>query len=223
MEVQRSLITAPAPVIFDVGAHVGAVAHTYRQYFPQASIHCFEPFPESFERLVSSREGDPRSYCYQKALASRNGTAFLNANRVSDTNSLLATDERGASYWGTGLYDTLSRVEVETTTADAFCAEWNIPHVDILKLDVQGAELDVLKGAQQLLARQRISIIYSEVILCPTYAGQARLHEYLALLDSHGYDLVNLFNPVNNHRRLLQADFLFADRSRYQTVLPDPS
>ncbi|MET0168053.1 MAG: hypothetical protein ABW318_24070, partial [Vicinamibacterales bacterium] len=46
--VQRELIRADEPLIFDVGAHHGSVARTYRRLFPGALIHCFEPFPDSF-------------------------------------------------------------------------------------------------------------------------------------------------------------------------------
>ena len=43
----RELVTADAPVIFDVGANVGATARRYRALYPRATIHCFEPYPPS--------------------------------------------------------------------------------------------------------------------------------------------------------------------------------
>ena len=67
-----------------------------------------------------------------------------------------------------------------------------------MKLDVQGAEFAVLQGAQEVLSRQRVSLIYTEIILCPTHEQQHKLHEYLAFLDAHGYELLDFYNPVRH-------------------------
>jgi len=103
--------------------------------------------------------------------------------------------------------------EVSITTVDIFCLEVGISHIDILKMDVQGAEFSVLVGAKDMLANQRISLIYTELIMCPTYEGQHKLHEYLSFLDSFGYDFFDFFNPVNSHNQLIQADLLFVSSS----------
>jgi hypothetical protein len=50
-EVQQELIGKTNPVIFDVGAHLGLVTKLYRELFPSALIHSFEPSPESFQKL----------------------------------------------------------------------------------------------------------------------------------------------------------------------------
>ena len=211
--VQRELIGAHEPVILDVGAYVGLVAQRYRRQFPRATIHCFEPFLPSFEQLQARLDGDSRSFCHHLALAEREGTAALHANRASATNSLLTTDGRGADFWGSGLLETTSEVEVRTTTLDAFYHEADLSHIDILKLDVQGAEFAVLQGAREVLSRQRVSLIYTELILCPTYERQHGLHEYLAFFDALGYSLLDFYNPVRRRHRLIQADAIFLSAS----------
>ena len=107
------------------------------------------------------------------------------------------------------MLDTTSQIEVRTTTIDTFCTETRISNIDILKMDVQGAEFSVLEGAHDMLASQKISLIYTELIMCPTYKGQHSLHEYLSFLASFGYDFLDFFNPVRNHNQLIQADVLF--------------
>ena len=211
--VQSNLIATKEPVIFDVGAHLGEVAKTYRTRFPVASIHCFEPSPQSFQELRRRAERDLRTSCHQIALSDRKGKALLNENASSATNSLLTTDSRGSSFWGEGLLETTARTEVPTTTLDTFCGENRIPHIDILKLDVQAAEFSVLVGAADMLASQRISLVYCELIMCPTYYDQHKLHEYLALLDSRGYELLDFFNPVRRGSQLLQTDVIFLSTS----------
>ena len=211
--VRAKLMKFSEPVIFDIGAHIGGVAKIYRKWFPLASIYCFEPFQQSFQILSKSVEDDHCTFCYQIAVSEKKGTAHLNANLSSATNSLLTTDERGASFWGRGLLDTTSQFEVSTTTVDIFCLEAGISHIDILKMDVQGAEFSVLVGAKDMLTNQRISIIYTELIMCPTYKGQHKLHEYLSFLDSFGYEFLDFFNPVRRHSQLIQTDIVFLSSS----------
>jgi hypothetical protein len=98
---------------------------------------------------------------------------------------------------------------VNTTTVDAFCLESGIPNIDISKMDAQGAEYSILEGARHMLANQKISLIYTEFILGPTYKGQRKLHGYLSFLDSYGYNLLNFFNPVSRHNQLIQIDAVF--------------
>lgn len=206
--VQRRLVGSTAGTILDVGAHVGETARRYRALFPSAQIHCFEPFPQSFVALRTALAGDSGVQVHSVALGSSPGNAVLHVNRSSATNSLLASDTRAASYWGSGLLDTDTTVEVSVTTIDRFCAERSLDHVDILKLDVQGGEYDVLKGASALLAAQRIDLVYMEMITAPTYVGQHDLHDYLGLFRSHGYALFDFYNPVRKNGRLLQTDNL---------------
>jgi len=205
---QRRLVRSTAPTILDVGAHIGQTAQRYRALFPSAQIHCFEPFPQSLAALRAALAGDSGVQTHAVALGSSPGKASLYVNRSSATNSLLASDTRAAFYWGSGLLDTDTTVDVTVNTIDRFCAERSLEHVDILKLDVQGAEYDVLKGASAFLAAQRIDLVYMEMITAPTYVGQHDLHEYLALFRSFGYVLFDFYNPVRNNGRLLQTDNL---------------
>ena len=208
---QRRLVRSTAPTILDVGAHVGQTAQRYRALFPSAQIHCFEPFPQSFAALRATLAGDSGVQTHAVALGSSPGKAALHVNRSSATNSLLASDTRAASYWGSGLLDTDATVDVTVTTIDRFCAERSLEHVDILKLDVQGAEYDVLKGASALLAAQHIDLVYMEMITAPTYVGQHDLHEYLALFRSLRLRVVR-FLQSGPQERAAAADRQLAGR-----------
>ena len=211
--LQKELIRNRAPVIFDVGANIGGITKIYRNLFPHALIHCFEPFPPIYQTLKKNMEEDALIFCHELALSDESGSAFLNVNLRPDTNSLLATDKKGALFFGEGKLDTISQIKVNTTTIDTFCIETDIPHIDILKLDVQGAEYLTLMGARNMLKNHRISLIFTELILSPTYQGQRKIHEYLSLLDSFGYNFIDFFNQVRNQNRLIQADVLFINSS----------
>ena len=207
--VQRKLIMESKPIIFDIGAHIGETARIYRKYFPFARIHCFEPSPQSARELQFNLKDDKRSYCHAVAVSETQGISRLNINQSAATNSLLASKTGAASYWGEGLLDTVSHVEVATTTVDSFCLDHGITHLDILKMDVQGGEFSILSGAKEILSRQNISLIYTEIILCPTYEDQHKLHEYLAFLDSFGYAFLDFYHPVWHKYQLIQCDMIF--------------
>jgi hypothetical protein len=108
--------------------------------------------------------------------------------------------------------DTNSVVEVESTTIDCFCTENHIRTIDILKMDIQGAELRALEGADETLSRQAISLIYLEIIIGETYTGQPKFLEYIQRLDSYGYELFDLYNPERRYMRLIQTDAIFISK-----------
>ena len=211
---------ADTPMIFDVGAHTGSVASVYRNRFPNAVLHCFEPSPDSFSALSSNTSEDETTFCHQTALSDSDGSSIFNSNSDSSTNSLLSTDTRGASYWGAGLLEKKSEIEVKTSTLDRFCDAHGISHIDILKMDTQGAEYAVLSGATEMLSAQKIHIIYTELIICPTYVGQHKLHEYLSLLDSFGYEPLDFFDQIRRRRQLVQADVIFLS-SKFKDEVKD--
>ncbi len=104
-----------------------------------------------------------------------------------------------------------STIEVELTTLGTFCRETSVSRIDLLKLDVQGYELNVLKGARELLAGRRIGCLVLEVTFIPLYENQATLHELTALLSDHQYDLMGFYNFAHSaHHRLLWCEPMFS-------------
>ena len=210
MMLQKSLIKEKEPVVFDVGAFIGSVTKRYRELFPFASIYSFEPFPESFEKLKNNTAKDSsNTSIHNLAISDKQGVAAFNANTFAPTNSLLPTDSNSDVYWGEGVLNTENQVEVNTTTIDNFCSENSIPKIDILKLDVQGAEFSALMGAKEMLSKQSISLVYLEIITAPTYQGQHKLHEYFNLFASFGYEFFDFYDPARKNTQLIQADMIF--------------
>jgi len=210
---KKELIEIDNPVIFDVGAHVGTVTKIYRRFFPMATIYSFEPFSSSFEELFNAVNGDSRIFCHNIALSKNSGKAVLNANIFSQTNSLLETDSRATINWKRDMFETVSQEEVDTTTIDEFCKQNGISNIDLLKIDVQGLEYSVFEGAAEMLSSQRISIIYFEIIVVPTYKEQPLLKDYFSLLDSFGYEFVNSYNPKIVRSQLVEMNVLFVSSS----------
>ena len=210
-ELKRLSAHIAEPVIFDVGAHRGYITTRFRKLIPSCTVYAFEPFPESFERLAERNTTDARVCCYQHGLADHNGEIELNANASPATNSILATDESATETWGSGLLDTRSTVSVEVKTLDSVVESLGVPRIDILKLDVQGAEPLVMAGAAELCRSRKIGLIYTEVITQPTYRGQKRFDHALGVFYDLGFDLHNIYNLNSTETGTLrQVDVIFA-------------
>ena len=151
--MQRLLMGIKEPVIFDVGAHHGRISRAFRKLFPTSTIYAFEPFKESFEQLKANTATDPRIHAFNFGLSDREGTQSFHSNLNSETNSLLSTDKSGSQTWGPGLLETQAVVQTQFKTIDSMMEAMQIPGIDILKLDVQGAEHLVIGGALETCSR----------------------------------------------------------------------
>lgn len=199
-----------AKVVFDLGAHIGSTVLRYRALFPHATIYAFEPFPESFVQLSGMTKRDRALKAIDMAVSDREGAAALHTYRHEQANSLLPITDEGARHFGAALFGKNQVLEVQTTTLDAFCQTEGVQIIDVLKLDVQGAELAVFVGARRMLAERRVAMIYTETEFAEVYEGQATFYgirEYLAGL---GYEMFNLYNLYRGRSgRLVAADALF--------------
>jgi FkbM family methyltransferase len=210
---QKLLEKCSHPTIFDVGAYVGDITKLYRRKFPSARIYSFEPTPEIFVKLQENTRSDKFIYTYKLAISENNEISKFHINKFSPTNSLLKSDSRGNYYWGTGILDTAREIDVQSIKLDDFCASYGIDRIDLLKLDIQGAELKALRGAEGLLKNHSIALIYSEVIMMPTYQGQTLFHELAFYLYGLNYELFNIYNRVSNREQLIEIDVIFISKT----------
>jgi FkbM family methyltransferase len=137
-------ILEPGMTFIDVGAHVGYYTlMAAKQVAPTGRVFSFEPEPSNYDILIGNIHLNEYSNVktVNKAVSSRIGTTTL---------FLTALDNGRHSTYRHGLPESGS-VEIETTTVDAFLEAEGWPEVDLVKIDVEGAEMDVLDGMGQLL------------------------------------------------------------------------
>ena len=182
----------PLKTIFDVGANEGQTARSFLEEFPAATIYSFEPFPAAFEKLKQISAG-PRLVPANLALGETTATRKLFLTKYSPTNSLLPVDAQAEKFLA-GCVESAGETVINMTTLDAFCAQHKISRIDLLKLDTQGYELNVLRGAASLLASKSIKTIFTEVNFVPLYERQAYFHEIYQKLWEAGYRLVSLYD-----------------------------
>jgi FkbM family methyltransferase len=182
---QLKLIKDPH-VIFDIGANVGQTAMRYRAIFPNARVFSFEPVPETYKKLQMSFADDKLVETIQVAVSNECSTVPMYIQTGSEQNSLL----RPSGDW----IKTKETITVPTTTVDTFCAERGIDQVDIVKVDVEGSELAVFRGAEEMFRRNAIRNVFVEVYFNPLYSGMPLFSDLDAALKDKGFKLYGLYS-----------------------------
>jgi FkbM family methyltransferase len=191
-------------VIFDIGANIGTWTLLAKALYPQAEIHAFEPLPAHAKHFQFSLRGIERVELHQAGLGAANGNAILHVTDFSDASSVLKMSEAGRSQWN---LSEVQEIALELWRLDDFVARYRLPQPDLMKIDVQGFELEVLKGAPSVLAKTRAVI--TEVSFHEFYRGQCRFDQLVSFLAEDGL-FVSAFGartPVGN--QLVQSDVLF--------------
>ena len=159
VDVKRlaDLLGLPLACVFDVGANDGDTAVKAFADFPELPVTSFEPHPETYARL-RERIGAKNGFtAVHAALGAEAGTVDLIEYGDDKTNSLTPNAQFAARFG-----QERGRVKVECLTLDDYCARVGVEQIGLLKIDTEGFDLEVLKGAQQLLGRRAISFVYVE-------------------------------------------------------------
>ncbi|HWP00116.1 MAG TPA: FkbM family methyltransferase [Methylococcus sp.] len=200
----------PIRTVIDCGANQGQFGRYISRLFPEAALYCFEPLNEPYAALsawAATQKGRVR--CFNVALGDREGEAVMHHHlEHSPSSSLLAaTDHEVALFPQTARQ---SEVVVSVTTLDTVLADFmdGMAQDILLKLDVQGYEDRVLRGATRLLGKVQACLL--EVSVDPLYRGQASFKDLLMLLDASGLEYAgNLDQAYGEDGRVMWLDALF--------------
>lgn len=185
----------PHPVILDVGANRGQYATLARSIFPAAKIYSFEPSPSAFRQLEALAPSLTIT-AIPAAVGATDGSITL-FDFTSAPGSECATVMPGMLEEIYGLPSTATVVDL--TTLDSFLANAGLSHIDLLKIDVEGFELEVLQGAKNALGRGQIDHI------------QLEFNEMNALSRTFVRDFKALLPNYNLYRLLWNGDLLDLD------------
>ncbi len=174
--------------VVDVGASAGYFGDAVRRQGYRGRIASFEPLAEAFARLEQRAQDDPLWEAHRLALSDRDGEADLQVAGNSWSSSLLEMADRHVASAPASAVVRTERVPL--ARLDAVWDELRRDDRAYLKLDVQGAELDVLRGAEQAL--RDVEVVEAELSVVELYAGQPLLHDVVAFLEPRGFALVQL-------------------------------
>ncbi|HEY9003103.1 MAG TPA: FkbM family methyltransferase [Mucilaginibacter sp.] len=194
--------TAIKPVFFDVGANVGEYSLVLREYFPNAEIYSFEPVKNTFEKLAENTVNSHINL-HNIGFSDKVGTGEI-FNTVNSDNTEVASVYKDVFSGVFHDHNELVPMEFQMDTIDNFCRLNNITNIDFLKIDVEGHELSVLKGAENMLLNGQIKIIQFEINTHNVYSRVFLNDFYQILSDFEFYrilpdELIKIgpYNPQN--------------------------
>jgi FkbM family methyltransferase len=207
-------------LVVDVGANVGEFSELALREFGATKLIAVEPTPEIYAALTEKFKSDPRLEGLNACLGAFTGSLDFLVHADTKTSSLFPRESRRRYFAADD--QVVAHTSVPITTLDALCAERGITNVALLKMDTQGGEFDILRGARNLLQSQSIDIVYTEFFITSHYAGAPLLPDIWALLDKHDYALYDLFKgPYGADGQLRFGDAVFVSRKFREAAL-DP-
>jgi FkbM family methyltransferase len=167
-------------VLIDVGANHGAYARHLRNLAPTARVIAFEPHPLTFAYLQNAMSDMASVQLIDKAVGSEAGRRTLYDFRTSDGSTQASLSEGAV-----GLYSAdIVAHAVDCTTVDDFMAEAGIDRIDFLKIDTEGHDLGVIRGAERALRDRKIRMIQFEFIPANIATG-ATMHGFFEALNGY--------------------------------------
>lgn len=204
---RRWLQTAGIRTVIDVGGYIGSFAYAMRTLLPEAQIYSFEPLAGNYKKLVRNLTPLGRFQAFQTALGERSGSVDFHQSDFSASSSVLEMADLHRQAFPQSGHQT--RLTVPLARLDDYLDQMNLQPAVLLKLDVQGYEAAVLRGAAQTLAR--VDYLFCELSFAELYAGQPLFDDLYALLTAAGFrfagSLDSLLSPLDGS--ILQADGLF--------------
>ena len=175
-----------ALTVFDVGANNGQTAIEYVEHFPKANIYSFEPTQKAYTILTQTVGHLPKVKCLKLALSSAPGIARMSSSEgTTEQNKITSQQQEGLNY-----------EEVELITLDTFCQKNDIKHIHLLKIDTEGHDFEVLKGAENLINNMQIDLIQVEAGINPQNTLHVPFVKFKEYLESKGYLLFKIYDQV---------------------------
>ncbi|HNU50691.1 MAG TPA: FkbM family methyltransferase [Verrucomicrobiota bacterium] len=187
--------------VVDAGASNGQISRKLLARFPKARVHGFEPNPDYRAALTAFAKEEPRFRPEFCALSDSDEDVELQCFASPGINSIYTPNRRLRAYSPAGT-ESRTTVRVPCTTLDQWRATRQVPGVQVIKLDIQGAEGRALRGASGLL-REAVLAVYTELLFNPLYEQGAIYSEIDLFLRQHGFALYSFYGPKTDARGLL--------------------
>ncbi|MDD5036826.1 MAG: FkbM family methyltransferase [Methylococcaceae bacterium] len=205
----RHVLAQGLASVVDIGANRGQFALAARRWAPAARVISFEPLPEPAAKFRAVFADDPRVTLHQVAISPERGETTIHVSARDDSSSLLPiTAMQNNLFPGTAEAGTAT---ITVGPLANYVPAEAIESPALLKLDVQGFELQALQGCEDLL--YRFTHVYVECSFVELYAGQAFADEVISWLRERGFVLQGVYNlAYDRSGKAIQADFLFGRR-----------
>jgi FkbM family methyltransferase len=205
VEHDRLSLRSDYGTVIDVGANRGQFALYSRRRFPDAEVYCLEPLAGARSTLTRLFAQDERVHVIAAAAGSKAGTSSINVSKADDSSSLLAPATlQSQRFPGTEM---VGVEEIGVRTLDDLFGRRELAGPVLLKLDVQGFELEALRGATGLL--ERVDTVLCECSFVAFYKGQPLFDDISDYLRAAGFRLTAGAISSQQAGHWEQGDFVF--------------
>ena len=193
--------------VIDIGAYQGDFTKNMLATEKFAKAHLFEPNPEHFTFLQNEFSEQGNIFLHPYALGNQIGKESFNCSEDDATGSVLRYHPK---YHHDTSQKKVKSFSINLTKLDDFYIEhFSQDRIGLIKIDTQGFDLEVLKGAENLIRDQKPWLVI-ELNFLPFYIGQASIHSIMHWLSEQGYHLGGMFNDhYSNDQWLAFADGVF--------------
>lgn len=205
----KAILKLPLSTVIDIGANRGQFALAAR-VISKASVISFEPLPAAFSDFNRLFFSDPNVHIYNSAIGDQVGSSKLRISASDDSSSLLPISDNQIKHFP-GTHE-VSTINVNVAPIDTFLNPEDISSPSLLKVDVQGFEMQVLIGCSTLFTK--FDYIYCECSYIELYTGQTLAHDVVNYLIGFDFRLTGVFNTSYDHDgNCIQSDLLFVKNS----------
>jgi FkbM family methyltransferase len=194
--------------IYDIGANIGTWTLLAKAVLPQSHIYAFEPLLTFHDKFSNAIQNIPNIELHKVALGAKACTLSMQVASYSDASSLLEIADASKEYFNISK----ERDEtVEVVALDEYVSNFKLPLPDLIKLDIQGYELEAMRGAKKCLDHAKFVIC--EVSFIEFYKDQALFPEIVSFLSERNFVLYALGVNTPIGQKLSQTDVLFVKES----------
>jgi len=199
--------------VLDIGANVGDVTFAALDAYPECNVICIEPVKDTFSRLKERlKPFSKRVHLYNIALSDHSGHEEINLTTSDGANSILPQ-----SQFHKHLNPHIKELDKETIiieTLDDFSSSFPSQKIDIMKIDVEGYELNVLKGGEKFIENNVDTIIIEIALMRDESWENQSIFEIFNILNKMGFRLVNIIDlcHVADDTLLVQMDCVFRNK-----------
>ena len=165
-KIIKNITNYKSPIIFDVGANEGESIEFFLNLFDSPKIYSFEPEKKSYQKISSKYEGNKAVKLFNFAFGNKKEKLILKTNIKSSTSTLSTINTKSKYYkFKSAILNSsknnifLGEEKVKVKKIDHFILEKKIKTLHILKIDTEGFELNVIKGAKKALKKTKMLII----------------------------------------------------------------
>ena len=197
--------------VLDIGANVGDITVSALNSFSEARVICFEPVQSTFE-ILSNRLApySERVYLHNYALSDSTGEGEINITNFSGANSIMPQAKLHQNC--NPHVRELSKESISLVRLDDISDKFPTCNIDIMKIDVEGFELNVLNGGRKFIA-EHVDVIIIEISLMRDVAWEEQsVFDIFSIMKDAGFCLVNVFDVHHIEHKsvmLAQMDCVF--------------